>query len=177
VFNKAFCLLSKRPGWDVRRAFDVFVVANQSFWTPDTDFERGAAGVLSAAEVLGYPAADVISAFAQVGIGLPLLGVTAQEKSFAGEPGGPFEPGSLALALHASSGKVGWRLDGLPSWLRASAKRGTTTKAGAAVKLSLRKSTKKLRRSEAATLVFTNLSATDQQPVKVRIRLRLRAPE
>lgn len=102
---------------------------------------------------------------------LPLLGVSAQEKSFAGEPGGPFASRSLSLSLHASSGKVAWRLDGLPPWLRANAKRGTTTQSGTVVKLSLRNSVEKLRRSEAATLIFTNLTAPDQAPAKVRIRI------
>lgn len=177
VFNKAFCVLSKRPGWGVRKAFDVFVLANQSFWTPDTDFDRGAAGVLDAAEALAYPAADVIAAFAEVGIGLPLLGVGAETSAFAGERGGAFAPRSLALALHASSAKVAWRLDGLPSWLKASARHGTTTKAGSTVTLSLGKAANRLRRSEFATLVFTNLTAPDQAPVKLRIRILVEPPE
>lgn len=171
VFNKAFCLLSKRPGWDLRRAFDVFVAANQHYWTPDTDFERGAAGVLGAAEMLGYPTADVIAAFSEVGLGLPLLGVGAETSSFAGERGGEFEPRSLVLTLNASSGSVSWRLDGLPNWLRASAKKGTTTQSGTTVTLSLRKAARNLRRSDVATLVFTNLTAPNQKPVRQRIRI------
>ncbi len=175
VFNKAFCLLSKRPGWDARKAFDVFVLANQSFWTPDTDFERGAAAVLGAAEVMGYPSADVIAAFAKVGVGLPLLGVTAQETAFAGEPGGPFAPRALDVRLHASSGSVAWRLDGLPRWLKASAKRGTATQSGTRVKLTLRRAARRLEASRTATLVFTNLTAPDQAPVEVPIRIEVEA--
>jgi hypothetical protein len=70
VFNKAFCLLSQRNGWNVKMAFDVFVVANQHFWVPNSTFQTAAAGALEAAAVLNYPTADVIYAFSQVGIDL-----------------------------------------------------------------------------------------------------------
>ena len=70
IFNKAFYLLAKSPGWDTRKAFDVFVKANQNYWTPTATFATAAKGVLQAAEDLGYPTADVIAAFAPVGINL-----------------------------------------------------------------------------------------------------------
>ncbi|MGH6815700.1 MAG: M4 family metallopeptidase [Hyphomicrobiaceae bacterium] len=68
VYNKVFCLLSKRSGWDARKAFGIFVSANQSYWTPMETFQGGAEKVLKATRVLGYPEADVIWAFGQVGI-------------------------------------------------------------------------------------------------------------
>lgn len=70
IFNKAFFLLATSKGWDTRKAFDVFVKANQNYWTPTSTFEAGAKGVLDAAEDLGYPKADVVAAFAPVGIQL-----------------------------------------------------------------------------------------------------------
>lgn len=70
IFNKAFYLLATTKGWDTRKAFDVFVKANQNYWTPTSTFAAGAKGVLDAAEDLGYPTADVVAAFAPVGINL-----------------------------------------------------------------------------------------------------------
>jgi Zn-dependent metalloprotease len=70
VYNKTFCLLSKRPGWNVKKAFDVFVVANQNYWTPNETFQTGAEKVLKAAQRLGYSQPDVIWSFKQVGIDL-----------------------------------------------------------------------------------------------------------
>lgn len=70
IFNKAFYLLATTQGWDTKKAFDVFVKANQNYWTPTSTFEAGAKGALEAAEDLGYPAADVAAAFAPVGIAL-----------------------------------------------------------------------------------------------------------
>jgi vibriolysin len=70
VYNKVFCLLSKRGGWNVKKAFDVFVVANQSYWTPNETFQAGAEKTLKATQRLSYAEADVIWAFAQVGITL-----------------------------------------------------------------------------------------------------------
>lgn len=70
IFNKAFYLLATTKGWDTRKAFDVFVKANQNYWTATSTFAAGAKGVLEAAEDLGYPTADVVAAFAPVGINL-----------------------------------------------------------------------------------------------------------
>jgi vibriolysin len=72
VYNKAFCLLSQRSGWNIKKTFDVFVVANQSYWTPNETFQGGAEKALQAAKRLGagYPEADVIYAFSQVGINI-----------------------------------------------------------------------------------------------------------
>lgn len=72
VFNKAFYTLATTPGWDVRKAFEVFAWANRDYWTPDTNFQVGAEGVLQAAIDGGYPASAVIAAFEVVGITLQL---------------------------------------------------------------------------------------------------------
>lgn len=71
VFNKAYCLLAKTSGWDTRKAFEAFLVANRDYWTPSTNFVQGAQGVVDAATDLGYPAADVMAAFAAVDVMIP----------------------------------------------------------------------------------------------------------
>ena len=68
VFNKAFYLLAHRPGWNTRKAFDVFLKANQVYWTSSSNFVQAATGVLHAAKDLGYNTADVIAAFAGVDV-------------------------------------------------------------------------------------------------------------
>ena len=68
VFNKAFYTLATTAGWDTRKAFEVFVVANQIYWTPNSLMYEGACGVKSAAADKGYSTADVEAAFAAVGI-------------------------------------------------------------------------------------------------------------
>ena len=68
VFNKAFHLLVNTNGWDVRKGFEVFLRANQNYWTSTTDFEQGCLGVRDAANDAGYSTADVEAAFAQVGL-------------------------------------------------------------------------------------------------------------
>jgi Zn-dependent metalloprotease len=71
VYNKAFCLLAKTSGWDVKKAFQVFALANKSYWTSTSTFNSGACGVESAATDLGYSAANVASAFTGVGVTCP----------------------------------------------------------------------------------------------------------
>lgn len=68
VFNKAFYTLATTATWDVRRAFEVFARANQHYWTPNSDFDSAARGVISATDDLGYNTADVHSAFGAVGV-------------------------------------------------------------------------------------------------------------
>ena len=68
VYNKAFCLLAKTSGWDVKKAFQAFALANKSYWTTTATFNSGACGVESAATDLGYNANDVIAAFTGVGV-------------------------------------------------------------------------------------------------------------
>ena len=71
VYNKAFCLLAKTSGWDVKKAFQVFQLANKSYWTATSTFNSGACGVESAADDMGYNKNDVITAFNGVGVTCP----------------------------------------------------------------------------------------------------------
>ena len=68
VFNKAFYTLATKSGWNTRKAFDVFVLANQLYWTPTSTFNQAACGVQQAASAKGsgYPVADVTAAFSAV---------------------------------------------------------------------------------------------------------------
>src|SRR3546814_5263210 len=50
VYNKAFCLLAKTTGWDTKKAFQVFALANKVYWNATTTFNSGACGVESAAQ-------------------------------------------------------------------------------------------------------------------------------
>jgi len=68
VYNKAFCTLAKTTGWDTKKAFQVFAVANRDYWTSSTNFNQGACGVETAATDLGYTKADVTTAFTGVGV-------------------------------------------------------------------------------------------------------------
>ena len=68
VYDKAFYLLATTPGWDTRKAFEVFAHANALYWSPSTDFNGGACGVLAAARDRHYSTFDVASAFAEVGV-------------------------------------------------------------------------------------------------------------
>ncbi len=68
VFNRAFYLIATTSGWDTRKAFDVFVLANQTYWTQSSNFVSGACGAVSAATDLNYSVADVVAAFNTVGV-------------------------------------------------------------------------------------------------------------
>lgn len=74
VYNKSFCLLAKTSGWNVKKAFQVYALANKSYWTQTSTFNSGACGVESAATDLGYNANDVIAAFTGVGVTCPGTG-------------------------------------------------------------------------------------------------------
>ncbi|TAL71935.1 MAG: peptidase [Rhodanobacter sp.] len=74
VYNKAFCVLAKTGGWDVKKAFQVFALANKSYWTATSTFNSGACGVESAATDLGYVVNDVVAAFTAVGVTCPGTG-------------------------------------------------------------------------------------------------------
>ena len=71
VYNKSFCLLAKTSGWNVKKAFQVYALANKAYWTATSNFNSGACGVESAATDLGYNKADVTAAFAGVGVACP----------------------------------------------------------------------------------------------------------
>lgn len=68
VFNKAFYLLSISPGWSIEKAFTVFANANAIYWIPSSTFNEASCGVIQSAQDLGMPTADVVSAFAGVGV-------------------------------------------------------------------------------------------------------------
>jgi len=70
VFNKAFYVLATTAGWDTHKAFDVFVKANQDYWTPNVTFVQAAEGVRDAASDLGYSTTDVEAAFAAVDVNI-----------------------------------------------------------------------------------------------------------
>lgn len=68
IFNRAFFLLATTAGWDIKKAFAVFVKANQNYWTPSTTFKDAAKGAVSAAGDLGYNKTDVENALKAVGV-------------------------------------------------------------------------------------------------------------
>ena len=68
VFNRAFYLLANKAGWDVRKGFEIFTLANQVYWTANSTFDEGGCGVAKAASDMGYPVADVEDAFNTVGV-------------------------------------------------------------------------------------------------------------
>ena len=82
IYNKAFCLLAKTPGWDTPMAFKAMARANANYWTASTDFNQGACGVETAATDLGYNKADVTAAFAAVGVSCSGGGNTAPVANF-----------------------------------------------------------------------------------------------
>ncbi|MNK42712.1 Neutral protease precursor [compost metagenome] len=68
VYNRAFYLLANTGGWNTRKAFEVFVLANRLYWGANTSFDQGACGVTRAATDLGYSLTDVATAFTSVGV-------------------------------------------------------------------------------------------------------------
>lgn len=68
VYNKAFYLIATSPGWNTRKAFEVFVDANRLYWTANATYNSAACGVEKAAEARGYNSADVTKAFSTVGV-------------------------------------------------------------------------------------------------------------
>jgi pseudolysin/vibriolysin len=68
VFNKAFYLLATKPTWDIRKAFSVFLAANQVYWQPESNFNNAACGVAKAGADLGYEVGDIITSFKEVGV-------------------------------------------------------------------------------------------------------------
>jgi pseudolysin len=68
IFNKLFYLLGTTKGWDTKKAFDVMVHANASYWTSGTSFHDAACGVMKSAADHQYDVAAVSNAAAGVGI-------------------------------------------------------------------------------------------------------------
>ncbi len=71
IFNKAFYLLATTEGWDVQKAFEVFSLANQLYWTPGSTFDSAYFGLIDAAGDLTYSTDDVTDAFGAVGVPVP----------------------------------------------------------------------------------------------------------
>ncbi|SEM91021.1 pseudolysin [Luteibacter sp. UNCMF331Sha3.1] len=94
VYNKAFCTLAKKTGWDTVKAFKVFARANALYWTANSTFNTGSCGVASAATDLGFSATDVASAFSAVGVTC----------STGGGGGTQLQNGVAATGLAGSSG-------------------------------------------------------------------------
>ena len=81
VYNKSFCVLAKSNGWNTKKAFQAYALANKVYWTANSTFNDGACGVESAATDLGFNKDSVTAAFKEVGvvcgaIGLPTGPVT-----------------------------------------------------------------------------------------------------
>ncbi len=79
VYNRAFYILAHKPNWDVQKAFHTFLIANQLYWTQDTDFDSGACGAVNAATDLDFRAVDVYNAFKAVGVN-PTCGATEEPR-------------------------------------------------------------------------------------------------
>ncbi|NIM11613.1 MAG: hemagglutinin [Candidatus Aminicenantes bacterium] len=105
IFNKAFYLMATTSGWTTRMAFDVFVKANQVYWTPSTNFQQGAEGAQDAAADLGYPCQDVADAFAVVGIPLS-CGPTASITVVSPNGGEQWPGGSTQTITWTSTGTL-----------------------------------------------------------------------
>lgn len=68
VYNNLFYILANRPNWNTMKAFQVMIKANVDYWTPNTTFEEGACGILSATHDLGFEEEDVMVALDEVNI-------------------------------------------------------------------------------------------------------------
>lgn len=97
VYNRAFYLLANTSGWQTRKAFEVFVLANRLYWGPNTAFNQGACGVTRAATDLGYSVSDVAAAFTAVGVNATCGGTTPQ-------PGSVLQNGVPVSNLTAAKG-------------------------------------------------------------------------
>ncbi len=97
VYNRAFYLLANTSGWQTRKAFEVFVLANRLYWGPNTTFDQGACGVTRAATDLGYSVSDVAAAFTAVGVNATCAGTTPQ-------PGSVLQSGVPVSNLTAAKG-------------------------------------------------------------------------
>lgn len=66
IFNRAFYLMSKQLG--IKTAFHIMLLANAKYWTPETDFNEGACGVMDAAKDVNVNIDLIQSIFKKVGI-------------------------------------------------------------------------------------------------------------
>ena len=110
VYNRAFYLLANTSGWQTRKAFEVFVLANRLYWGPNTTFDQGACGVTRAATDLGYSVSEVAAAFTAVGVNATCGGTTPQPGSGLqnGVPVGnltPAQRGKLNFTVEVPAGR------------------------------------------------------------------------
>jgi len=68
IFNKGFYTLANLQDWNPQKAFDIFVLANQIYWTQNATFNEALCGIAYAAMDLEYNVVDVIDAFKVVGV-------------------------------------------------------------------------------------------------------------
>lgn len=68
VFNRAYYLISNTAGWNPKKGFQAFAVANQLYWTSGATFDSAACGVTKAAKDLNYSTSDIVAAFKKVGV-------------------------------------------------------------------------------------------------------------
>ncbi len=68
VYNKAFYTLATTPGWDIKKAFEIFLTANRVYWVNDSTYDSAACGVAKAAGDLSYNVEDVVASFKVVGV-------------------------------------------------------------------------------------------------------------
>lgn len=68
IFNKAFYLIATSENWDTKKAFDVMVKANMSYWRSQTNFHNAASCVMKAAQDLEYDNDSIKKAFDAVGL-------------------------------------------------------------------------------------------------------------
>lgn len=68
VFNRLFYLIGSAANWDVHKAFDVMVKANEDYWTSDTSFADAACGVVKATKDYNYDMTAVTAAMKKVDI-------------------------------------------------------------------------------------------------------------
>ncbi len=66
-FNHAYYILSTQPGWELHKAYDVFVLANTQLWTEETNFDQAALALYEAALELNYGTNDLCYALKKVG--------------------------------------------------------------------------------------------------------------
>ncbi len=71
VYNKAFYLLAHQPNWNIKKAFQVMVDANQHYWQPFSNFDMAACGVIEAAKDRGFDFERVRESFNKVGVNCP----------------------------------------------------------------------------------------------------------
>jgi len=110
IFNKVFYLVATSSGWNTQKSFDIFVKANQDYWTPSTNFQQGAEGAIDAALDYGYNCQDVADAFAVVGITVTCPG-GAPVAAFTGSPTNGPAPLTVNFTDLSSNDPTSWSWD------------------------------------------------------------------